>query len=146
MNGSNPYSSAWYSHELNSANLRYEISVNIRKAKIVSANGPWPAGFYSDVTIFRNRIKEALLEDEFVIADRGYFDTSCIQPPGEEHAKHETYLGIEPRHNVINKRVKQFAVLVQKFRHSVSYHGTCFLVSSIIAAIALEEKTTFSAT
>lgn len=136
----------WYSHKINAAGLRYEIAVSIQRAQIVSVNGPWPAGSYTDVKIFREGLKTLLLDEEFVIADNGYSDTRCLQPPGQHHPKNAVYRKIRSRHEVLNRRLKQFSILTQKFRHSIAFHGTCFHAVANITYLALIENPMFSIT
>lgn len=96
---------------MNSVALRYEIAVSIEKAKIVSVSGPWPAGSYSDLKFFRSGVKTILGNHEFVIPDRGYPDSRCLQPPGQHHGKHRIYQKVRTRHEVVNKRLKHFNVI-----------------------------------
>ena len=143
INEPTPFSTAWYSHKINSAALRYELTVSTRKAHIVSVNGPWPAGSYSDLKIFRNGVRKKLRDDEFVIADNGYTDPRCIKPPGDQHPRHELHRRIRSRHEVLNKRIKQFRILTQRFRHEIPFHGTCFHAISSITAIDSYESPLF---
>ena len=110
--------------------------VSIRKARIVSVSGPWPCGPHSDLKIFRNVTRKFLVPNEFVIADNGYIDSRCIQPPGCHHFQHSIYSRIRSRREVVKKRLKQFSLLTQKFRHDVSYHGTCFHTIANITMLA----------
>ena len=88
INEPRPISAAWYSHKIKAAGLRYEIVVSIRKAHILSVTGPWACGSHSDLKIFRNGTRKFLVLNEFVIADNGYADNRCIQPPVEHHFQH----------------------------------------------------------
>ena len=144
INEPSPYSRAWNSRLINSAGLRYEIAVSVEKAKTVSVNGPWPTGTYNDLKIFRNGIRKNLLPDELVIEDRGYSDSRCIQPPGNYHPRNRIYTKIRSRHEILNKRLKHFGVLNQRFRHKISFHGVCFRAVSNITVMALKEKLLFS--
>ncbi len=126
INQTSPYSSTWYSRKISAAAVRYESAASIREAGIVSVRRPLPSVSYSDLAIFRYGIRKGLQNDEFVVTDRRYPDTHCIQPPGEHHPHHRVYLKIRSRHEVLNKCVKQFGVMTDRFRHSVSYHCTCF--------------------
>ena len=66
--------SSWISHKLKKPSVCYEIGVSIQSGDIVWVSGPWRAGCYPDITIFRNSgLKEKLLEEEERgEADRGY--------------------------------------------------------------------------
>ena len=62
----------WYSHKFKYSAVRYEVGLSILKGDIVWINGPFPAGLYPDINIFRENLKGALDEDERVVADDGY--------------------------------------------------------------------------
>ena len=138
-----PRSPTWYSHKLNCASLRYEIAVSIQLAKIVAVSGPWPAGTYSDLKIFRQGLKSSLGSDEFVIADRGYPDSRCLQPPGHCHPKHVIYQKVRARHEVVNKRLKQFKILTTKCRNDLSFHGTCFFAIANVTVLLFHHNPMF---
>jgi hypothetical protein len=65
----NPFSS----HKFNGkCALRYELGVDIVEGNLVWIEGPYPAGKYSDITIFRNSLRHFLDPFERVEADDGY--------------------------------------------------------------------------
>ena len=72
---------------------------------------------HSDLRIFREELKHKLLVDEFMIANSGYSDERYIQPPGHSHPRRRLLSLIRAQHENLNKRLKQFGVLKQKFRH-----------------------------
>jgi len=139
-----PWSSAWYSHKFHGPAVRYEIAVTVRSAQIVWISGPWPAGSHSDIKIFRSNLKLRLGSQEFVIADSGYGDTRCLQPPLHAHPMQATYSRIRARHEVVNKRLKQFSVLTRPFRHKLSFHGVCFRAVANITVLILKEEPMFT--
>ena len=65
----NPFSSHKYKGK---SALRYELAVDIKTGYLVWINGPFPAGAFPDVEIFRSCLVEELDEDERVEADDGY--------------------------------------------------------------------------
>ena len=63
----------WISHKFKKAAVRYEVAIGITNGYIVWVNGPFPAGRYADLTIFRTGLKELLWScAERAEADRGY--------------------------------------------------------------------------
>lgn len=79
----NPFSPIWYSHKLNDAGLRYEIGISLGTGNIVWANGPYRCGDYTDLMVFRDRLKSNLDIGEQVLAYSGYPDFSCcLKVPG----------------------------------------------------------------
>jgi hypothetical protein len=41
------------------------------------------------------------------------------------------------RHETVNKRLKQFSVLKQEFRHDLAFHATCFYAIANITQISI---------
>ncbi len=71
------FSANWYSHKENAAAVRYKLAVST-EGKIVWLNGPFRAGEYSDLKIFRSRLRSELRHSELFIADGTYSDVKCI--------------------------------------------------------------------
>ncbi len=88
----------------------------------------------------RNGLKKCLGSDKFVIADRGYSDSRCIQLPDEHPPKHRVYETIRARHEVVNKGLKQFGVPSMKFHHELLFNGTCFLAAANVTDLILTEN------
>ena len=65
---------SWWSHKFKKPAVRYEVCVSIQSGDIVWVNGPWRAGRYPDISIFREGGLKDLLEasDERAEADLGY--------------------------------------------------------------------------
>eukprot|EP00171_Calliarthron_tuberculosum_P023599 IDg23599t1 len=72
-----PFHRKWFSHKLRSAGLRYEVAVSMT-GNIVWVNGPYTRGSHPDVVIFRDLLKTKLLQNELVLADKGYVDGCCV--------------------------------------------------------------------
>ena len=134
----------WWSHKINAAGLRYEIGISLDTGDIVWVYGPFPCGSNPDVSIFRKGMKLELCENERVIADKGYTDDSCITPDTifspVRKRMHKLFCA---RHKTVNKRLKQFAVLTTRFRHSVSYHGLCFHAVARITQLSFNDEPLF---
>jgi len=67
-----PFSKDWNSHKLGGAALSYELVTCIATGDIVAYNGPFPAGKWNDIKIFRNKTKWQLKEAEWALGDLGY--------------------------------------------------------------------------
>ena len=143
INEPKPFDSCWFSHKFRGPGLRYETGLAIELPKIVWANGPWPCGSYSDVRIFREGLKNYLRADEFVIADNGCTDERCIQTPGEGHSSHVILSLIRARDEILNKRLQQFGVLKQRFRHDLSLHRYCFFAVLQITQLIRHDEPLF---
>ena len=70
-------------------------------------------------------LQAMLRKDEFVLADGGYTDERCISPQGPMHPDHEAIATIHARDEQVNKRLKQFFVLSNRFRHKQHLHVHC---------------------
>ena len=124
--------------------MRYEIGIAIEIPKLVWANAPFPCGTYSDLRIFRERLKLKLQMDEFVLCDRGYTDEKCIQPQGDQHRNDRTLLIIRALHEIFNKRMKQFNVLKNRFRHDLGFHVYCFYAVLHVTHLMMDEEPLFT--
>ena len=76
-----PFDRKWFSHKFNHAALRYEMALCIQTGWIVWTNGPFCAGSYSDVKIFRAGLKRELDLYECVEVDRGYVGEMAFLRP-----------------------------------------------------------------
>lgn len=140
-----PFSPRWYSHKFHGPGLRYEVGICIRTGKIAWAHGPFPCGSYSDVRIFRLGMKRNLDEGELVVADGGYKDERCMACKDEQDPNREFFALVRARHETVNRRFKQFAVLGNRFRHSLKLHSFCFYaVCNITQLLLLSGEPLFS--
>ena len=134
--------SSWWSHKLKKPAVRYELCVSIQSGDIVWVSGPWRAGRYPDITIFRQSGLKDLLEaaDERAEADLGYRgEPSRIDLPDEGPedmilAKKRARM----RHETCNKRFKNWACLTSNFRHGVAFHRDCMFAITVLTQLAIE--------
>jgi hypothetical protein len=47
----------WFSHKFNGPGIRYEVAISINGGQIVHIQGPYPAGNWPDIKIFRECLK-----------------------------------------------------------------------------------------
>ena len=133
-----PFSSKWYSHKFRGPGLRYEIGVCIATGHISWVHGPFPCGRYSDVTIFRLGMKQALVRGEKVVADGGYVDESCEKNPTDRSKSNLFHSQARARHETVNRRIKQFAIARQRFCHKLSRHSCCFHAVANLTQLMIE--------
>ena len=62
----------WYGYKFKKPGVRYEVAISIISGDIVWINGPFPCGFYNDIKIFRQGLKNMLEDGERVEVDDGY--------------------------------------------------------------------------
>lgn len=119
-----PFDRKWFSHKFKAAALRYEIGLNIRTGHIIWKFGGYPAGSYPDLKLARELYIPSLPPGEKTIADRGYNDTNFfVTPRNEDDYALKIILS---RHETVNKRIRQYRVLKNVFRHSLDKHVLCF--------------------
>jgi len=72
-----PFNPQWFRHKHNGPGIRYKIAICLQTGWIVWINGNQSAGKWSDLKIFRHRLKQMLLPGEMVEADGTYNDPVC---------------------------------------------------------------------
>ena len=137
------FSSSWYSHKLNGLGLRYKIAVSIVGGNICWTNGPFLAGKINDISIFRRGLMKRLGPNEFVEADRGYEgQPDKVRLPFEAQNKDEIHRKgrIMARHESINRILRKFKALSQRWRHPIrgGQHKVAFDAAITITQIAIE--------
>ena len=123
-----PINRRWYSHKFHSAGVRYEVGVCIQTGLIVWINGPFMCGSWPDINIFRVGLKHRLAAGEMVVADKGYRGDRKTRTPAHRVSETDTRAMKKAlsRHETVNKRIKQFNILTQKFRHPLRKHKDAF--------------------
>ena len=133
---------SWFSFKFRSAAVRYKVAISIFSGDIVWTNGPWRAGRYPDLSIFRQGLKQLLLSHgEVAVADKGYRgEPDCINLPDEGSPMHQ-YMMARARscHETCNKRFKQFAILSSRFRANIDWHQQVFHAVVVLTQISIEE-------
>jgi DDE superfamily endonuclease len=128
-------SAKWYSHKFKGPGLTYEIGVGLFESKIVWINGPFPAG-ESDLHVYQKMggLKYNIPENKWVIADNGYQGEATISAPNplDTDAVKLFKKRARARHETINSRVKNFAILEQRFRHAINKHHVVFEAVAVI--------------
>ena len=116
------FSSGWCSHKFKGAGLCYEIAISIKGGDICWTNGPFPAGKYADLTIFRRGLKKKLDPGEYVEADHGYSgEPATIRLPFQAENKEEIARKgrARARHEGFNGYIKNFGAMSKRWRHPI---------------------------
>lgn len=122
--------------------LRYELGTDIEKGELAWLNGPYPAGKWADITIFRHVLMHQLDENERVEADDGYIGeaprkvkcpASFVNPIENEAMQAR----VRNRHETVNGRMKQWEILNVPFRGDIAMHGTVFRAIAVITQLAI---------
>ena len=107
--------------------LRYEIGVDIVSGNIAWIEGPYAAGKYPDINIFRLALAHWLDPYERVEADDGYIGESPhkVKCPG---------CAANPTENLL----KNWEILKQVYRHDIIEHGDFFRAVAVITQLSIE--------
>lgn len=88
------------------------------------AFGSYPCGDYPDLKLSKELFVDFLEANERAVADKGYNDKTYFLLPRDGSSKRHKF--IMSRHETINKRIKQFNVLSEAYRHNLLSHNLCF--------------------
>ena len=135
-----PFSSMWYSHKTKGAALRYEIAICIQTGWIVWTCGPFPAGDFPDLEVFRLGLKDELMRGGKVETDEGYRGADfCICTPSDYEGNTTWRImkgQARARHETINRNLKEFNVLRDTFCHDPNKHYLGF--HAVVAVVQSE--------
>lgn len=144
---------AFNSYKFKYSGLRYEVGNNIRTGDLCWINGPFPAGDWPDIEIFRLSLKHLLGENERVETDDGYIgeDPCVTKCPGgtrymEDERWHNKRSSVRNKGETVNHRLKTFQVLGGTFRHEIEKHSMCFRACAVFVQLSFEigNKKTFA--
>jgi DDE superfamily endonuclease len=128
-----PFDPKWLSQKFNGPGVKYEVAVCIQTGWIVHVNGPYPCGSWHDLTVARDDLCYKLLaqsqfEGEMALADGGYQDGYQFFETPTGHNTPDQWMKAQARarHETINRRIKQWSVMGQRFRADHKEHGTYF--------------------
>ena len=102
---------SFYSHKFQHSALRYEIALSILTGDICWVNGPYEAGRWPDIKVFRDSLMSHLEKGERVEADDGYIGehpqwVKC--PKGFANLEETEFMQqrCRNRQETVNKRLK----------------------------------------
>jgi hypothetical protein len=132
----------FYSFKFRKSALRYEVALCILTGDIVWINGPYEAGKWNDLQIFRNSLMSHLAPNERVEADDGYVGehphhVKC--PKGIGNLPETEYMQQRARNRqeTVNKRFKVWGALKQVWRHAIELHGEVFRAIAVITQLTI---------
>jgi len=134
---------AFWSYKIRTSGLRYEVAVCILTGDIVWINGPFPAGDWNDITIFRQALIHFLEAWERVEADAGYLGEdpeNTYTPTGVRYMEPKIVSRVRGRvrhrQEAVNDRLKLFKVLGETFCHDMSLHSGCFRAVAVLTQLS----------
>lgn len=131
-----PFNRRWYSHKFRGPGLRYEIALNIRTGNIVWKHGGYPCGDFPDLKLAREAYVHSVDSGEITLADKGYKDKHFFLLPNVQNSG--IHKLIMSRHETVNKRIKQFGILRETFRHSLDKHPIVFHACTNLTQLMIE--------
>ncbi len=117
--------------------------MDIIDGNLVWLEGPFPAGKFSDITIFWHTLIHHLDPLERVMADDGYVGEApgkvkCPCTRIDLSVDRAMQSNVRSRHETLNGRFKFWEILKQPFRHDiVMQHGTVFWAIAVIIQLQL---------
>lgn len=121
------------------------MALGIISGEIVWINGPFQAGEYSDLKIFREGgLAEAMDLGERAEADDGYRgDATTFRVPADILTRQNEEADnmqkrVQGRHETVNARLKHFKILRDQYRHDITQHGYVFRAVAAIVQIAIK--------
>jgi hypothetical protein len=128
-----------YSHKTNGPAVSYEAALSIRESRIVSINGPFPAGT-NDLTIFCNKLEALIPNGSKATADKAYrgsvkaTTSSSTDPPELKSFKSRA----RARQESLWRQLKGFECLSDRFRHPIEKHQICFEAVCVVVQYQFE--------
>lgn len=135
---------AYYSYKFKAPGLRYMVALSILSTDIVFVAGPYLPGLLNDLQIFRiSGIKDEMELKEKVEADDGYMGecpayVSCPGWHSQRTDQKRLKSRVRMRHEHVNTRMKNFKCMVERFRHPVAKHASCFRAVAVVTQLAME--------
>lgn len=133
-----------YTHKFNHAGLAYELGISLTGG-LIWMNGPFDPGKYPDLRIFRNGLKQKLIEAEKkAIGDRGYRgEPDLISTYNDRDSKTIAMFKSRAllRHENFNSIMKTFDILSERFRHSDDQFKSAFEAVAVLAQYKIEQET-----
>lgn len=131
----------WYSSKHNKPCVSYELGVHLFESRLVWMNGPFKAG-ETDLVIFRkpNGLKDHIPDQNLVIGDKGYAGEEVVSTPNRYDAEVVALFKkrARARHEGFNCRIKNFAVLSERYRHAIHTHKIVFEAVCVICQYSMQ--------
>ncbi len=122
--------------------LWYKIGGGILAGNILWVNEPYAAGKYFDINFFCSGLAHWLDEYKRVEVDDGYIGEApqkvecpgCTSNPTENQAMQTR---VQSRHESLNRRLKNWAILMSLYCHDLMEHGKVFWAIAVITQISI---------
>ncbi len=144
------YSKPFWSYKFKKSGARYEVGLCIKTGDICWWNGPYEPGIRNDGMIFKDELVSILEYDKRCETDGGYEGSApefvkCPKGVCGESGKHAMQQKVRSRQETVNKRLKNWAILVTPYCHDVKLHQTVFAAVIALLQLSFEYNPLFSA-
>jgi len=141
-----PKDKAYFSFKHKCAGFNYEVGVALHESRCVWLRGPYMAGTYNDIKIFKEKgLRKKLRKyKKKVICDagyRGYPKYISIANSRDSEEVRQFKIRARQRHEKYNGMLKEFECLSDRFRHNVDMEGklqACFEAVAVITQYKME--------
>ena len=108
--------------------MRCEVGICIQTGETVWLNDPCPCGEWSDLHTATQALMCELEDEEKALADGGYNDHGIFFETPTGHNNYDQVMNAKARarHECVNRRFKEWAMLQQRFRSHIPLHGIAF--------------------
>ena len=121
--------------------MAYEIGVSLFESRIVWISGPIQ-GAEHDLTIFQKDggLKSKLSNTCKAIGDKGYVGDEKVSIKNQFDSDEVKLFKrkARARHEELNGRSKEFAILSERFRHSIAKHQIAFEAVCVVVQYTME--------
>lgn len=131
----------YWSFKYNHPGLSYEIGLSIFSDQIVWVNGPFRAGM-SDLKIFKEKGLSALLIEakEKAVADGTYTHFAISQRGNGTHEWKHAKNRYRARQESLNRRLKIYRCLQDRWRHEHALHGHAVRAISMLTQLSFSHN------
>lgn len=138
-----PKDTSYFSFKHHCAGFNYELGVALRESKLVWMNGPYEAGKYNDIKIFREEGLKAKLQStgKMAIGDHGYRGYPKLLSFANSHDTEEVRKfksRARLRQEKYNALLKCFECLNSRFRHSKEKLQACLEAVAVLVQYKME--------
>ena len=132
-----------HSYKFKHAALRYEVGLGIKTGDICWWNGPFEPGLYNDEMIFKMGLRGMLEDGERIETDMGYRGSAPmhVKCPGTitfDQATKKMQQNVRCRQETVNKRLKQWNILMARYRHDLLAHQKVFGAIISLTQLSIE--------
>jgi hypothetical protein len=122
--------------------LRYKLGMSIQGGDLVWIQGPYPAGKYTDIKIFKKVLHHFLDPGEQVKADKEYVGypnkIKCPQNVGTPAEKWAMQGRVRVHHKRLNGRLKKWGILSQVYPHNIMRPRDVFWACVVVTRLTIK--------